>query len=236
MSLADLHTTSMSTDGNTTGAHLPVIRWCHHCRAKRLGTQCRNTAAAGRSGPRACKKAFCGSCLDRYYEESFKQVLCSTDWNCPFCRQNCKCTHCADKTFPTLRLTDEPTSSRSSSQDSSESIQQQGLMRVPRRSTKELKMELLDVIARGKRTVLQAQQLVCMSRTDNVARVRQRLDALTLIFSHLTTFHGGRRRRLRCKQEKIVKAARASVQVKLQECTKSMTPQQVATLIQHPVF
>eukprot|EP00742_Colponemidia_sp_Colp-10_P010936 GILJ01012074.1.p1 GENE.GILJ01012074.1~~GILJ01012074.1.p1 ORF type:complete len:306 (+),score=18.15 GILJ01012074.1:84-1001(+) len=74
------------------------LRWCHHCRAKKVGVQCGNTAASGRSGPRHCKKVFCHSCLSRYYGQPTGQPASTSPWLCPYCCNKCVCTHCKPNT------------------------------------------------------------------------------------------------------------------------------------------
>eukprot|EP00742_Colponemidia_sp_Colp-10_P006158 GILJ01006591.1.p1 GENE.GILJ01006591.1~~GILJ01006591.1.p1 ORF type:complete len:294 (+),score=12.94 GILJ01006591.1:100-981(+) len=73
---------------------MPLMRWCHHCRANKMGTQCCNSSVQGRSGIRPCRKVFCRSCLQRTYGESLDDALKDFNWWCPYCRSTCVCTHC----------------------------------------------------------------------------------------------------------------------------------------------
>eukprot|EP00743_Colponemidia_sp_Colp-15_P005886 GILK01006327.1.p1 GENE.GILK01006327.1~~GILK01006327.1.p1 ORF type:complete len:227 (+),score=21.88 GILK01006327.1:138-818(+) len=70
------------------------MRWCHHCRAKKIGVQCTNRSAPGRVGLRTCLKVFCDSCLQKYYGQSLEGASRDPEWICPYCLETCVCSHC----------------------------------------------------------------------------------------------------------------------------------------------
>eukprot|EP00743_Colponemidia_sp_Colp-15_P002548 GILK01002762.1.p1 GENE.GILK01002762.1~~GILK01002762.1.p1 ORF type:complete len:265 (+),score=37.61 GILK01002762.1:255-1049(+) len=70
------------------------VRWCHHCRAKKSTIRCSNTDTPGVLGqPKTCRKAYCRSCLSRYYNEEVAEDNPKA-WKCPFCRNKCCCSYC----------------------------------------------------------------------------------------------------------------------------------------------
>eukprot|EP00743_Colponemidia_sp_Colp-15_P003148 GILK01003401.1.p1 GENE.GILK01003401.1~~GILK01003401.1.p1 ORF type:complete len:231 (+),score=45.23 GILK01003401.1:174-866(+) len=70
-------------------------RWCHHCRAKKPAFQCRNEFISAVAKEKICRKAFCHSCLKKYYNEKSIDVLGNPLWRCPSCRNICQCSICS---------------------------------------------------------------------------------------------------------------------------------------------
>ncbi|KAL9654266.1 hypothetical protein ABK040_010298 [Willaertia magna] len=69
---------------------------CHQCKQKTLDekTHCKFCVSISNSSIRG---AFCGSCLKNRYGEEIEQVLQTTDWKCPICRNICNCSSCRRK-------------------------------------------------------------------------------------------------------------------------------------------
>eukprot|EP00742_Colponemidia_sp_Colp-10_P002832 GILJ01003026.1.p1 GENE.GILJ01003026.1~~GILJ01003026.1.p1 ORF type:complete len:228 (-),score=24.74 GILJ01003026.1:608-1291(-) len=83
-----------SSEQSKSGSSVSM-RWCHHCRAKKIGVQCTNTSAPGRAGLlRTCLKVFCDSCLQKYYGQSLEAATRNPEWICPYCLETCVCSHC----------------------------------------------------------------------------------------------------------------------------------------------
>eukprot|EP00742_Colponemidia_sp_Colp-10_P001045 GILJ01001131.1.p1 GENE.GILJ01001131.1~~GILJ01001131.1.p1 ORF type:complete len:345 (+),score=85.96 GILJ01001131.1:74-1108(+) len=72
-----------------------LLRWCHHCRSKKRGVQCKNKTSPILSGKKPCKKVFCGQCLSRYYDQELEDCAEDREWRCPFCLGACRCSNCS---------------------------------------------------------------------------------------------------------------------------------------------
>eukprot|EP00742_Colponemidia_sp_Colp-10_P003479 GILJ01003706.1.p1 GENE.GILJ01003706.1~~GILJ01003706.1.p1 ORF type:complete len:306 (+),score=34.41 GILJ01003706.1:55-972(+) len=89
--MSEANTTSMTTEQEP---RMLKMRWCHQCRAKRVGVQCCKKFVLANAGFRECRKAFCESCLTKFYGECMYIAVQNPGWICPFCNDACVCTHC----------------------------------------------------------------------------------------------------------------------------------------------
>eukprot|EP00743_Colponemidia_sp_Colp-15_P009837 GILK01010777.1.p1 GENE.GILK01010777.1~~GILK01010777.1.p1 ORF type:complete len:309 (-),score=29.57 GILK01010777.1:366-1256(-) len=89
--MSEANTTSTSSEQEPRELKM---RWCHQCRAKRVGVQCCKKYVLANAGFRECRKAFCESCLTRFYGECMYIAVQNPGWICPFCNDACVCTHC----------------------------------------------------------------------------------------------------------------------------------------------
>jgi hypothetical protein len=66
---------------------------CHHCGQKSSGrkTVCKSGKCHGHRGQ------FCAGCLKAHYKEELKEALRDPTWQCPPCRNACKCLQCRNR-------------------------------------------------------------------------------------------------------------------------------------------
>eukprot|EP00743_Colponemidia_sp_Colp-15_P011916 GILK01013418.1.p1 GENE.GILK01013418.1~~GILK01013418.1.p1 ORF type:complete len:283 (-),score=3.68 GILK01013418.1:149-940(-) len=179
-----------------TARQTSVLRWCHHCRAKKYGSECRNTAVPARSGVRICKKVFCMTCLERYYGEPFQQVMDNLEWHCPYCRNSCKCSHCND-----TRNAHSPARSHTpnNSADRPRSVERTPLETntdtVDAYDRERQDQDFATAIAEAKRSISQVgQELETVSHVldeDRVRNITNSLQSLDDIFTEFDTLRQG---------------------------------------------
>lgn len=75
---------------------------CHQCKSRRalglLAFCCNSTKAKGVKVIRPCRKKYCYTCLNKFYNESVASENAS--WLCPACRKQCVCAACKRHTGP----------------------------------------------------------------------------------------------------------------------------------------
>eukprot|EP00742_Colponemidia_sp_Colp-10_P010554 GILJ01011599.1.p1 GENE.GILJ01011599.1~~GILJ01011599.1.p1 ORF type:complete len:244 (-),score=6.87 GILJ01011599.1:872-1510(-) len=176
-----------------TERRTPLLKWCHHCRAKRYGSECENREAPAKSGVRACKKMFCATCLKRYYEEPIYAVMDNVEWHYPFCRNECKCSKCnkgKQNVSSTCLQTATSLSAASSSSNATTSSEHSGRTSVVGKSNQlRQDADLEALIIGSKRCISQVgQQLERIVDTIGVHKVRKisiELQTLEAIFTEL---------------------------------------------------
>ena len=63
---------------------------CHHCREKSTYTK----TVCGSGNCQGLRGQFCADCLKDHYGEDLEEVLRDPTWQCPPCRNACKCSRC----------------------------------------------------------------------------------------------------------------------------------------------